>query len=474
MSRQSLDGIANVDFFEADPDILPVTEGLTLHLDARQISGLNDGDPVDSWEDESGNEFDATAESGERPTYKTDVLNGEPVVRFGGSETMVTPKLTSEAEDQPNTVFAVWSSTEGSSRQFLMDDITEDNRTILVVNDESNSISIYTGSWLTYERDEGTPFDHLISTATAAAPDTGIYENGQLMGVNDTDTEGIDEFRFGTRGDETGDWYYGDLAEFIFYERALSMDEREEVELYLENRWGIGVDPYNPETPDEIPDLISWFKAEDLDLNDNDDVVTWEDRQELSDLTNTVGNAPTYIEDELNGKPVVRFNGNSGLRTSQWPDIESQPNTIFTVHSMDEGSDRGTVYDGDPANTSGHRHALFINQDGNDIAPWSGEYIHGSKSTPYDHLIANVRYDSSANSSILRVDGEVLATGDTDTNSLDGLVVGERRQDSSDGTGDELDGDVAEILVFNRRLSIGEIEFVEEYLAEEYGIELAS
>jgi hypothetical protein len=62
--------------------------GATLVLDARRISGLNDGDGVQTWPDISRNANDATqATSGNRPVYKTAIQGGCPVVRFTKAST---------------------------------------------------------------------------------------------------------------------------------------------------------------------------------------------------------------------------------------------------------------------------------------------------------------------------------------------------------------------------------------------------
>lgn len=59
---------------------------LILVYDAHSIVGLNDGDAVAQWDDSSGNAKHLTqGTAGSRPTYKTNILNGHPVVRFDGS-----------------------------------------------------------------------------------------------------------------------------------------------------------------------------------------------------------------------------------------------------------------------------------------------------------------------------------------------------------------------------------------------------
>lgn len=64
--------------------------GLALWLDAAQIVGLSNGDPVATWADESGNSYDAVqATTVNKPAYETNVQNGKPGVLFDPS---VTPR----------------------------------------------------------------------------------------------------------------------------------------------------------------------------------------------------------------------------------------------------------------------------------------------------------------------------------------------------------------------------------------------
>jgi hypothetical protein len=79
----------------------PLAAGATLALDARFISGLNNDDPISTW---SGrNTSGATASSTARPTYKTNILGGNPVARFDGSNDEMAP----DESDVAKCVFAV-------------------------------------------------------------------------------------------------------------------------------------------------------------------------------------------------------------------------------------------------------------------------------------------------------------------------------------------------------------------------------
>lgn len=64
----------------------PYTTNLELQLDARDITGLSDGDSVTTWADSSAAGSDATQSNASyKPVYKTNIIGTNPVVRFSGS-----------------------------------------------------------------------------------------------------------------------------------------------------------------------------------------------------------------------------------------------------------------------------------------------------------------------------------------------------------------------------------------------------
>jgi hypothetical protein len=87
--------------------------GLQLWLDASQISGLNDGDAVATWNDLSGNGNDVTqATASKKPTYKTGIQNGLPAVLFDGVDDFLL--ITKAFGLTSGTLFVVYKSTAGS------------------------------------------------------------------------------------------------------------------------------------------------------------------------------------------------------------------------------------------------------------------------------------------------------------------------------------------------------------------------
>lgn len=67
--------------------------GAAVCFDARTLA-LNDGDSVGTWTDSSYNSEDATASGTARPTFKKSILNGNPVVRFDGSNNKLNLSTT--------------------------------------------------------------------------------------------------------------------------------------------------------------------------------------------------------------------------------------------------------------------------------------------------------------------------------------------------------------------------------------------
>lgn len=64
-----------------DPSAL---DNLVCYYEADQLTGLSDGDPIDSITDLSGNGYHLTTSGGTRSTYQTGEFNGLPVMQFDG------------------------------------------------------------------------------------------------------------------------------------------------------------------------------------------------------------------------------------------------------------------------------------------------------------------------------------------------------------------------------------------------------
>jgi hypothetical protein len=79
--------------------------GLLYWVKADSITSLDDGDPVMTWTDQSGNAHTTTGTALTAPTYKANIINSKPVVRFAGNQVLRT-NVDDPLEDF--TVFVVF------------------------------------------------------------------------------------------------------------------------------------------------------------------------------------------------------------------------------------------------------------------------------------------------------------------------------------------------------------------------------
>lgn len=189
---------------------------------ADEITGLNDGDYVETWPDLSG-WYDGTSSGAGRPTYKTNIINGLPVVRFNGAHYVAHGYLILSNA----TYFIVWSRTGAAN-----------NDAVLLSTSTQYAYLQYSSSWYTANG---------VATSIPMSADTFMlkcniytgtqhlpYTNGIAESVRTTTAEMISSY-IGGGGFSLG----GDVAELIIYSRDLSGGERELVENYLNRRYSL-------------------------------------------------------------------------------------------------------------------------------------------------------------------------------------------------------------------------------------------
>lgn len=118
----------------------------------------------------------------------------------------------------------------------------------------------------------------------------------------------------------------------------------------------------DPIAPDAIADLAALYEPEVLALSNNDPVSAWEDSGPNNhDVTQaTAGKQPLFIENGLNGLPVVRFDGVSQLLVrSVTGGISSAPaGAIVAVYKVNAGSNRVVCAAGDEATNTRYLAAM--------------------------------------------------------------------------------------------------------------------
>ena len=233
--------------------------GLDLWLDASDSSTLFDATtggstPADDatvarWEDKSANANHCSQNnSAIRPRRRVSEVNGLDTVDFGGGsdELNGTSDLTSRQSDE-KTVFVVTSAdVAGITFPFCL------YANIGTANGQTGAVSCEIGyRTKSYTWSSTTPVSttgaSIISLTQASTGDLHAAVSMWLDGTSVTRTSGTDgtltdlsnPYVVGESG--TGGNYDGDVCEIIVYDTELSTADRESVETYLADKWGITI-----------------------------------------------------------------------------------------------------------------------------------------------------------------------------------------------------------------------------------------
>jgi PKD repeat protein len=249
-----------------DPSSLP---GLAMWLRADAISGLSDGVPISTWEDQSGRGHHASqASASKQPTYRTDIVNGRPALHFDATDDGMSTTLNPSGMAQ--TVFFVWSFAATSrSWTYLMN--AGGSRWILGVT--SGKYFGYTGSYMW--GDPYTAGRWVVQTVRQSDALAEMWIDGTGRATT-TSVQDPGTVHFAASGSYTNP-LDGYIAEVIWYDRTLTNQERTEVESWLAGKYfGSGGPTNSPPTASftsSCTDLVCSFT--DTSTDPDGTVTAW-------------------------------------------------------------------------------------------------------------------------------------------------------------------------------------------------------
>ncbi|MEQ9304344.1 MAG: hypothetical protein RJQ14_10570, partial [Marinoscillum sp.] len=224
-----------------------------LWLDATQISvgqGLADGDRVTAWYDQSGNNFDVSADQEALyPVYDSQGFNGMPAVMFGLENNADGLRLFRTEDDDfmeedwtmvlvgEQRGIADWADVIGNKTESKYDD----GWFMRFSNQGKSEISAggeyYGGNHYTF------PFQ-FIAMMRKRGPVVSLYLNGRLersLTVKEGEkitTESEIFLGLADKGNaSTNRFHHGPISEVMFFNTALSDQHRAIVEGYLAHKW---------------------------------------------------------------------------------------------------------------------------------------------------------------------------------------------------------------------------------------------
>lgn len=202
--------------------------GLLLWLKPESLY-LNDGDPISTWPDSSGNYNTASATGSERPTYKTSIVNGKAVARFDGLDDYLT--LTTGLTTVRTAILvikwtaggAAWVPVLGSSSVY---DFHGDSP-----GDAQYFSTLYTSSSVL----SGSTFDNGIYSQPSSL--TKNLSNFRVIEIQTTGNTSVDQIS--KDRSIAGRVIKGDIAEVMLYNSVISSADRVGIESYLSAKYGL-------------------------------------------------------------------------------------------------------------------------------------------------------------------------------------------------------------------------------------------
>jgi prepilin-type N-terminal cleavage/methylation domain-containing protein len=228
-------------------------EGSILNQNGEDISN---GDTVSSWQDSNFRatmNFCTQGTIADQPEYIAQAINNLPAIRFSSAvrDTRLASCNVPGGTRIESTIFIVmnWiSSPSPNSNPFVIGNGGVNTALMGIRPSGQLSFRIWDGaSDLDILEHTIAANENLILTRRndPAGDASTLYQNGVI--VDDT-TSSIDG-TFSNTSVTIGNWpngnrtHGGDIAEIIVFDRALRNEERESVEKYLSQKWGINLSP---------------------------------------------------------------------------------------------------------------------------------------------------------------------------------------------------------------------------------------
>ena len=276
---------------------------------------------------------------------------------------------------------------------------------------------------------------------------------------------------------------------------------------YLTGNFGDNESALANSSPDDPGGLTLWLDAEDLDgdgvaegalesgLSNGSEIDQWSDKSgNANHVTADVDSQrPNYVLSDQNSLPTVEFVGNdvNGLSTADADQITADGSyTKFAVfkynsdnfpNNLVSSQENGTLLWGGPiANGAAGVNSGKIRSRNSNFAPGDNLVDYTSSENKLNlnqyYIVAN-RYDNvgdDAIQSVLNLDGTQIDSDNLVRPHQAARTFIGAHESSTSNIGGVLDGNLAEVMIFDRGLSDREIDTMECYLSEKWGVSVSS
>jgi hypothetical protein len=221
--------------------------------------------------------------------------------------------------------------------------------------------------------------------------------------------------------------------------------------------------------PTDVSNLSAWFKADSLALSDGASVATWSDSSGNNNTATSALTAAVYKTNIVNGKPIVRFAGDSAyvLSTTLTPTSV----TAFVVYRRTGVTQSTCFLSTVNGSTGATGWALGIADGTANIPKW---YVVAATQEGTEcplNTAQIITASSSAGTGVLYQGGTEVATGSAQNpiqydvqTTIGALTVNEGP------VAQLMSGDLAEVIVYGKLLTTTERGQVNDYLTSKYAI----
>ncbi len=220
---------------------LPVKGGLLLWLDAADDStfSYSSGTSVSQWRDKSGlNNHSLQATVGNQPSRST-TQNSRKTINFDGTNDFLdgTSALTLA---NGYTAFTIVKSSATGERDIITSTTAAQSADIYLYQQASSG---KLGNWSNVYTSNPISLNvwYLFSTNVSSVGSETLYLNGSSQTSNSRSLTNTRGYRVGAyyTGSSSGEYWSGEIAEILIFNRALSSTEMKQVHTYLGQKWGI-------------------------------------------------------------------------------------------------------------------------------------------------------------------------------------------------------------------------------------------
>jgi hypothetical protein len=481
-----------------------------LWLDASDSSTITkSGSVVTQWNDKSGNGRNTTTIGGS-PTYSSNFIN------LNGSSTYLVGPYVNTTQYLTMFVIATVDFSQGNYAFYYRllsvgstaaNDYGSSAYTSILHNASSTQIGGYRNFAFNYNT-VITNTTFLICLQYDGTNSINYLNGGSASSVASTGSFGTTSYSIGrdvgnTDGGGSYTYWPGKVGEVIIYNSSLSITQRQQVESYLSQKWGltaslpgdhshftkqagaltkvsntiarmVGTPRVTISIPTTIAGIQMWMDGADPAgtgvVPSNGSVLsTWVDKSGKS-FSATGVNSPTVVTNAVNSKSAVSYNGSSYSYSTVASGTFSTAMNIFFVYKVNGAVSyaapmtRGQGNNGSPIDQYNVTRYLG----GGSYNGYSSAWSHASatSTTLFTQLIQqspSTTYNEYVNGSTT---ASLSVTGFSASDAASYVYIGTR-----DDKVTSFNGYMCELIIYNAMVGLAAQQKIEGYLAWKWGIQ---